>query len=227
MSLYCNFGFLIDLQYLDTWFLCRFVVFRVWTKDSQYAHLRKERSTLPHPAFQDEKSDLVNRAVARRLTLCQRMGLKVVVGDLAILSCRNVFENKQQITTITLRLLLWKMVWYWDLMMSEPWNQEMTPQKGLGSKDLCSSTNCRTFDPNIMEGACEPSMLQKCRCQTGSLSTGMVVFQPLHVNFVRGFASSSSVPGDSRFLFSKQLGDVLLWLIICMAPKRRLSSIIV
>ena len=29
MSLYCNFGFLIDLQYLDTWFLCRFVVFRV------------------------------------------------------------------------------------------------------------------------------------------------------------------------------------------------------
>ena len=59
-----------------------------------------------HPAFQDEKSDLVNRAVARRLTLCQRMGLKVVVGDLAILSCRNVFENKQQITTITLRLLL-------------------------------------------------------------------------------------------------------------------------
>ena len=25
MSLYCNFGFLIDLQYLDTWFLCRFV----------------------------------------------------------------------------------------------------------------------------------------------------------------------------------------------------------
>ena len=58
------------------------------------------------PACQDEKSDLVNRAVARRLTLCQRLGLKVVVGDLAILSCRNVFEHKQQITTITLRLLL-------------------------------------------------------------------------------------------------------------------------
>lgn len=138
-----------------------------------------------HPACQDEKSDLVNRAVARRLTLCQRLGLKVLVGDLAILSCRNVFEHKQQITTITLRLLLWKMVWYWDLMMSEPWNQEMIPEKGLGSKDLCSSTNCRTFDPKHNGRSLWAIHVAEMSVSNCIAFNWMVVFQPLHVNFVR------------------------------------------